>query len=230
MSASPEHNEAVGTQSRKRQRVDMSSRPSNEKEVDEDPQLNTLTSILNDLVKVDDGKEFDVMDLCHVPPTINGILQDMKKLHGNEKMISLLVKILVKFHLLHSDLKLTTTEQEKFYNAYRERAKLWVISCFGKLMKPNNTSIASIDALIADAFQYEGILDLDTVERDVLEIINQKILDENKDETSMAASLDICNGDDLSNDMMGLVSSQLESFRNEQGLDSTSLVDLVLNE
>ena len=170
------------------------------------------------------------MDLCHVPPTINAILQNMNKLHeSNEETISLLVKILVKFHLLHTDLKLQT--EQNFYNAYRKRAKLWVISCLSSLMKPNvDTSIASIDALITDAFQHEGILDLDTMERNVLEIINHRILYENKGGRSMSTSLTLCDGDDLSNDIMGLVSSQLESFQNEQGLDSTSLVDLVLNE
>ena len=62
MSATPEQNKDVGTPSRKRQRVDsMSKRPSNE-EVDSssDPQLNKLTSILNDLAKVENGKEVSV--------------------------------------------------------------------------------------------------------------------------------------------------------------------------
>ena len=60
MSESPEQNKDVGTPSRKRQREDsMSIRPSNNEEVDSssDPQLNKLTSILNDLAKVENGKE-----------------------------------------------------------------------------------------------------------------------------------------------------------------------------
>ena len=60
MSESPEQNKDVGTPSRKRQRVDsMSKRPSNNEEVDSssDPQLNKLTSILNDLAQVENGKE-----------------------------------------------------------------------------------------------------------------------------------------------------------------------------
>jgi hypothetical protein len=60
MSATPEQKNDGGTPSRKCQRVDihMSKRPSNNEEVDySDPQLNKLTSILNDLAKVENGKK-----------------------------------------------------------------------------------------------------------------------------------------------------------------------------
>ena len=64
MSESPEQNKDVGTPSRKRQREDsMSKRASNE-EVDSDPQLNKLTSILNDLANVENGKEVSAI-ICY---------------------------------------------------------------------------------------------------------------------------------------------------------------------
>lgn len=145
-------------------------------------------------------------------------------------MISLLVKLLVKFYLLHSTCLLPTTEQN-FHDAYRKRAKLWVIACLAKLMKPNvNTFIASIDALIADSFQYKGILDVDTVERNVLHVTQERLLREKEEERIKAKSLEFHDTHNLPSSMTGLVSSQLESVQNEQLLDSTSLVDLVLNE
>ena len=170
------------------------------------------------------------MDLCHVPPTINAILQEINdSIHThdiNQNIITLLVQILVKFHSI-----LPTTEQN-FQNAYRQKAKQWVCSSLGKLMKPNGTtSLASIDALIADSFSYNGMLDVDTFKQHMLQVMQDKILySRNKEEkVTVSNSLEFYDCD-LPNDVMGLVSSQLESFQNEQCLDSSSLVDLVLNE
>ena len=132
-------------------------------------------------------------------------------------------------------MKLPTTTEQNFQNAYRQKAKQWVYTSLDKLMKPNgNTSIASIDALIVDSFQHDGILDLDTMKQHVLQVMQDRILYETQEERVMMGSTSLecsdCDDRDLPNDLMGLVSSQLESFQNEQCLDSSSLVDLVLNE